>query len=203
MPDWDAKYAAGDDLFGAAPNEYVRRMATHPAFPGGPVLCLADGDGRNGTWLAAHGLEVTALDLSGVGTEKALARDRAAGVSVDRLVDDLADWTPPAGRTWGAVILIYLQSEPQVRARALRLAADALAPGGWLVLEAFARSRGAPTGIAPKDEAVLYDLPEILSTVPDLEVLEALEGRVLLDEGIRHRGEADIIRFTARKPALR
>lgn len=200
MPDWDAKYAAADNPFGAAPNEYVRRMATHPAFPGGPVLCLADGDGRNGSWLAARGLEVTALDLSEVGTGKAVARDRAAGVSVERLVADLADWTPPAGRSWGAVFLIYLQSEPEVRARALRLAADVLAPGGWLVLEAFARTKGAPTGLAPKDEAVLYHLAEIIGQVPGLEVLEALEGRVLLDEGIRHRGEADIIRFAARKP---
>ena len=198
MPDWDARYAAGDDIFGSAPNEYVRRMATHPAFPGGPVLCLADGDGRNGTWLAGRGLAVTAVDLSRVATEKARARDAAAGVNVERHTADLAEWNPPAGTVWASAFLVYLQCDPGTRERAIRLAADHLAPGGWLVIEAFARS---PHGhaLGPKDEAVLYSLDEIAKLTPDLIALEALEGTVMLDEGGRHQGAAAIVRYTGSK----
>lgn len=198
MPDWDARYAAGDDVFGSAPNEYVRRIATHPAFPGGPVLCLADGDGRNGTWLAGRGLKVTAVDISAVATQKALKRDDAAGVRVERHTADLAIWSPAAGARWASAFLIYLQSDPATRRRAIRLAADHLEPGGWLVIEAFAGSRGG-SPVGPSDEAVRYRLGEILELTPDLEALEALEGTVLLDEGERHRGAAGIVRYTGSK----
>ena len=198
MPEWDAKYARPEALFGDAPNEYVRRMATHPAFAATSALCLADGDGRNGTWLAGRGLAVTAVDSSTVGTEKARARDRAAGIDVERIVADLADWSP-SGRRWQSVFLIYLQSEPDIRMRAFTLGVEALEPGGWVVLEAFARVADAPSGSGPKDERVLYDLDEVERAARGLQVIEALQGRVLLDEGIRHQGPANVIRFAARK----
>ena len=59
------------------------------------VLCLADGDGRNGAWLAGRGLAVTAVDVSAVANEKAQALDRSRGVSVTRITADLAEWRPP------------------------------------------------------------------------------------------------------------
>src|SRR3546814_13047503 len=95
------------------------------------VLCLADGDGRIGCWLAARGLAVTALDVSAVATEKARTLDARHGVSVERLTADLADWTPESGRRWDAVFLIYLQSCWTLRRRALELGAAAPAPGRW------------------------------------------------------------------------
>jgi SAM-dependent methyltransferase len=199
MPDWDAKYAAPQALFGDAPNEYVRRIATRADFHATTALCLADGDGRNGAWLAGRGLSVTGVDSSAVATRKALDRDRAAGVAVERIVADIADWVPQ-GRCWQSVFLIYLQSEPVVRARALRLASESLEPGGWLVLEVFARTSNGGWGSGPKDTSVLYDLAEIEAATSGLDVIEALEGRVLLDEGVRHQGMSSIIRFAARRP---
>ena len=199
MPDWDAKYAKIDAPFGNAPNEYVRRIATRPDFHATSALCLADGDGRNGTWLAQRGIAVTAIDGSAVATQKALERDRAAGITADRITADVTRWEP-RGQTWQAVFLIYLQSDAEVRARALQLAAGVLEPGGWLVLEAFAKGPAALCEPGPKDDAVLYDMPEIESAAGGLEVVEALVGRVLLDEGVRHRGTGNIIRFAARRP---
>src|SRR5690606_6359947 len=96
--------------FGTAPNEYLRMVCARSGFAARTALSLADGDGRNGRWLARQGLAVTAVDVSAVATERALALDRAGGVAVERVTADLADWTPAAGRTWDAVVLIYLQS---------------------------------------------------------------------------------------------
>lgn len=198
MPDWDAKYATIDAPFGDAPNEYVRRIATRPDFHAASALCLADGDGRNGAWLAQRGMAVTAIDSSAVATQKAIERDRAAGITADRITADVTQWEPN-GRTWQAVFLIYLQSDAEVRIEALHLAARVVAPGGWLVLEVFAKGPAVHGEPGPKDDAVLYDLPEIESATADLQVIEALEGRVLLDEGVRHRGTGNIIRFAARR----
>ena len=199
MPDWDKKYAAGAAPFGDQPNQYVRQILARSDFGARSALCFADGDGRNGTWLARQGLEVTAVDLSRVATDKARERDRAAGVSVERITADLAEWTPPP-RTWQAVFVIYLQTEPEIRARALRLGAERLEPGGWLVVEGFAKPLAGRPDFGPDDASVLYDLSEIEAAVPSLIAIEAFTGRTRLDEGGRHQGEADVVRFAGRNP---
>ena len=151
---WDRRYrAAVAPPFGEAPNEYLRMVCARSDFAARRVLSLADGDGRNGAWLAGQGLTVTAIDVSAVASERAQALDRRRGVAVTRITADLADWQVPPGETWDAVFLIYLQGTGALRLRALALAAAALAPGGWLGVE-----------------------------------------------GPRHSGEAEIVRFAARRP---
>jgi SAM-dependent methyltransferase len=202
MTNWDAKYAAAErGLFGEEPNEYVREILARSDFRARSALCLADGDGRNGAWLAGQGLAVTAVDLSEVATEKARLRDRAAGVSVARITADLKDWIPPEGAAWDAVFLISLHCQQEVRNRAIRIAADALSPGGWFVIEGFAKAQAEAGNAGPDDPDILYDLAEIERAIPEFLVIEAFLGRTLLDEGKRHRGHAEIVRFAARKPS--
>lgn len=197
---WDKRYgAAAEPPFGTAPNEYLRMVCARSGFAARTALSLADGDGRNGRWLARQGLAVTAVDVSAVATERALALDRAGGVAVERVTADLADWTPAAGRTWDAVVLIYLQSDGRLRRRALEMAAAALAPGGWLVVEGFSKAQAGQPEMGPDDPDRLYSLEELCEALPGLQVVEALSGRVLLDEGTRHQGEAEVVRFAARR----
>lgn len=198
---WDKRYgAAQEPLFGEAPNDYLRMIRAHSGFAARRVLCLADGEGRNGAWLAEQGHEVTALDVSAVASERARDLDRRRGVSVERVVADLAAWSPAPGETWDAVFVIYLQGTKALRLRALKTATAALAPGGWLVVEGFSKAQAARPEIGPDDADRLYDLEEVLSATAGLQLVEALAGRVLLDEGPRHRGEAEVVRFTARRP---
>src|SRR6056297_4294940 len=105
MPDWDKRYAEAElsgAMFGRAPNNYLMQTAGRQDFDAASALCLADGDGRNGRWLGARGLKVTAVDLSAVGTKIATRLDSEAGVSVERIADDLASWVPAAHRRWDA-----------------------------------------------------------------------------------------------------
>ncbi len=199
---WDKRYrAATQPPFGEAPNEYLRMICARSDFAPRRVLALADGDGRNGAWLAARGCAVTALDCSAVATERAQELDRRRGVAVTRIVADLAEWTPAPGDSWDAVFVIYLQGTSALRLRTLETAAAALAPGGWLVVEGFSKAQGPRPGIGPDDPDRLYDLEELHAAAAGLQVVEALAGRVLLDEGPRHCGEAEVVRFTARRPA--
>jgi hypothetical protein len=197
---WDKRYlAAAEPPFGEAPNDYLRMICARADFAAQTALSLADGDGRNGCWLAERGFTVTAVDVSAVATERARALDRRRGVTVERVTADLADWMPEAGRFWDLVALIYLQGTSALRHRALEVAVAALAPGGWLVLEGFSKAQAKHSGMGPDDPDRLYDLDELYLAAKGLDVVEALAGRVRLDEGTRHQGAAQVVRFVARR----
>jgi len=200
MSDWDEKYAAAPDgLFGQAPNQYLRGIVARSDFAARTALCLADGDGRNSRWLALMGLETTAVDASAVAIRNARALDHAAGVTVERIVADLESWQPAEGRRYEAAFLFYFQGPAELRRRTLRVAWTALAPGGWLAVEAFAKAQGSRPG-GPDTPDHLYDLDEIAAALPGHRVVEALSGRVLLDEGRRHQGEVEVVRYLAARP---
>lgn len=198
---WDDKYAAvPDGLFGTAPNEYVREIAARSDFKARNGLCLADGDGRNSRWLALNGLIMTAVDQSSVACANGEALDKSAGVRVNRLVADLETWQPDGAQRWDAAFLMYLQAPQPVRRAGLRCAWEALSAGGWIVVEGFAKAQEAvPNGPGPGSPDLMYDLDEIESWLPDAAIVEALAGRIHLDEGGRHRGIAHVVRFAARK----
>jgi hypothetical protein len=73
---WDTRYSNANFCYGTEPNAFVAAMAGE--IPAGPVLCLAEGEGRNAVHLAQLGHAVTAVDQSAVGLAKAarLAADR-------------------------------------------------------------------------------------------------------------------------------
>ena len=199
MKDWNTRYAkAGTEadtrLFGDQPCEYLREVMARSDFSARSALCLADGDGRNGGWLAEQGLAVTAVDASSVATDLARTHDTARGVTVERIVGDLAAWSPPPGRSWDAVFLMYLQCEAAVRLHAARTAAAALTAEGFAPAGAGGRSLG------PEDPDLLYEMADLLDALPELEIMEALKGRIRVNEGQRHRGEARIARLLLRKP---
>ena len=199
--DWDARYAAASGgLFGDAPNVWLTMLMARADFAARSMLLPADGDGRNGTWVAAQGLSVTAVDISAVATGKARARDAAAGVWVERITADLRDWTPSPARRWAAAAILYLQGPPSLRWRAVDLAMAALEPGGWLILEGFSIEQ-ADHEIGPRDDDRLYDLDALCQRLgADWQVEEALTGRVCLREGPKHDGLAHVVRLAARAP---
>lgn len=203
--DWNKNYAAAgtapdERLFGDQPNEYIRQVMARSDFAPRSALCLGDGDGRNGGWLAEQGLVVTAIDVSTVATEQAIGHDCDRGVEVERIATDLADWTPPAGRTWDSVFLFYLQCESAVRNGVAARAAHALAPGGWFVAEGFAPTCTGGRSLGPDNPDLLYEMDDLKKALGGLVFIEALKGRILVNEGIRHRGEARVMRLLARRP---
>lgn len=205
-PDWEARYRdAPSALFGDAPNQYVREIVARSDFAPKSVLCLADGDGRNGRWLAEQGLEVSAVDVSFVAAEIARRKDADAGVRVARITGDLADWQPPHGAVWDAAFLIYLQSDPATRRQAVVTAVDHLRPGGWFIIEAFGvdplRPRGSGYAMGPDNPSLRYTLEELSAWLSGFQMMEALAGTVHLEEGEKHRGVASVVRVAARKPA--
>ena len=87
---WDQRYANKDYLFGTEPNEFLQDNVA--LLRSKKVLCLADGEGRNSVYLAGLGYDVTAVDSSKVGLEKAQQLAKAKGVTITTVHADLADY---------------------------------------------------------------------------------------------------------------
>lgn len=199
MANWDARYAAAPDgLFGSEPNQYVRQVIARSDFKARSGLCLADGDGRNSRWLAQQGLTMAAVDLSSVAVANGTALDLKARVHVERKVADLEIWQPSLGQSFEAVFLMYLQAPITARMAALKVGWKALSAGGWFVLEGFSKAQAVGEA-GPGDPDLLYGLQEVQRALPDASIMESLTGRVRLDDGGRHQGLAEVVRFAARK----
>lgn len=200
MADWNQRYADADArLFGENPNEYVREVMARSDVDIKSALMIADGDGRNGGWLAAQGIHVTAVDISAVATEQARAHDKDMGVTVERITADLETWSPGPGRTFDAAFMIYLQCENKVRRRAVEVAAAALNNNGWFCAEGFATGDDGSGELGPGKDDLLYDPESLLAALPEFRIVHALSGRVFLDEGVKHRGTGWVCRLLAQR----
>lgn len=187
---WDERYSEPGYAYGTGPNDFLVSVAD--GIPRGPVLCLAEGEGRNAVYLAQQGHQVTAVDQSPVGLAKARELARSRGVSIEAVAADLADYTIAAG-AWAGVVLIWAHLPPDLRRRVHAAAVRGLRPGGALVLEAYAPGQlGRGTG-GPPSRPLLMDLEALRSELDglDLEIARELEREV--HEGRFHDGRSAVV----------
>jgi SAM-dependent methyltransferase len=195
---WDERYRAGW-VFGQEPNAYLESQG-HRFHPGMKALAVADGQGRNGVWLAQRGLDVTSVDISPLALEhtRQLAQER--GVEVNTLCADLAAWTAPEA-AYDVIVEVFVHFPSTVRESIHAMLSRALKPGGLFLFECFHERQVGRTSGGPKDPDMLNTPEKLMRELKGFEFLELLEGRVLLAEGIRHQGEAWVVRALARRSA--
>jgi len=169
--DWDRRYADSGLVWSEEPNRFL--VAEAGELAPGRALDLACGEGRNALWLAKRGWEVTGVDFSEVGIDKARRRATEDGVEVVWVVSDLLDYEPPAA-AFDLVLLFYLQVPPDERRRIVRTAAATTAPGGTFLLVGHDR-RNVDHGYGgPTDTTVLYTPEEIVADLHGFEVAKAV-----------------------------
>ncbi len=196
--DWNERYAGDEYAFGTEPNDFL--VWVEPLLPRGRVLSLAEGEGRNATWLAGRGFDVWSVDGSTVGVEKTLRLAAERGVSVHAQVGDLADLAIAPG-AWDVVVSVFVHLPQPLRGALLRRAAAGLAPGGMYVMEAYAPDQiGRGTG-GPPDAALLAPLEELVEGLGGLELLHAAALEREVTEGRLHSGLASVVQILARRPA--
>jgi SAM-dependent methyltransferase len=194
---WDARYAAEDYLFGTEPNGYLASQA-HRLVAGRRALAVGDGEGRNAVWLARQGLEVTLVDISPVGLEKARRLARENGCRIETIAADLTSWDWPVGR-FDLAVEIFVHVPVAERRKIHRAMAASLAPGGLALVEAFQKRQADRPSGGPKSAPLLYDAVSLSEDFTELETLELLEGTVHLAEGTKHRGPAAVVRYLGRR----
>jgi SAM-dependent methyltransferase len=194
---WNDRYAAKHLVYGETANAFVQQCAAQ--IPAGPVLCLAEGEGRNAVHLAALGHQVTAIDQSPVGLAKARKLAAKRGVKVEFVVADLADYTI-APNTWAGIIAIFAHLPPPLRRRIHTEAAAGLRRGGVFVLEAYTTAQlDFGTG-GPTQPELLMRLEEVREELPGLVFLTGRELEREIIEGTGHTGPGAVVQILARRP---
>ena len=162
------------------------------------MLCLAEGEGRNAVFLAERGFQVTGVDGSKVGLEKAKRLARERGVKLETIVADLREYDPGSAR-WDAIVSIWCHLPPDLRAALHPKLVTALAPGGVLLLEHYhPRQLEYRTG-GPPDAKLLVTREELERDFASLSVLHAFEGERDVHEGSGHGGASYVTQLIARR----
>jgi len=198
---WDRRFSQAEGtLFGSDPNRWLAAQGPRLS-PGARVLCIADGEGRNGVWLAERGCDVVSFDISPVGVDRARRLAAQRGVRLDARIADIAGWhwEPDA---YDAVVGIFFQfAGPALRQRIFEGLAATLAPGGLLILEGYGpRQLRYRTG-GPGVQENLYTMPMLLHAFDGWPVLASRDADVDMAEGSGHHGRSHVVSAVLRKPA--
>jgi SAM-dependent methyltransferase len=192
--DWDRRYAGSELIWSAEPNRFFAGEVADLA--PGRALDLGCGEGRNAVWLAERGWEVTAVDFSQVGLDKAARLAEERGVCVEWVLADLREYVPPAG-AFDLVALLYLHVPAADRQAIHARAAQALAGGGVLLVVGHDATNPEHGHGGPQDPAILFTPEELVADVPELDIeraervrrpVETADGRVhAIDAVLRAR----------------
>ena len=174
---WNKKYS-GDGEFNLPEDpipELARRIET---LPGGRALDIATGTGRNAIYLAEHGYDVEAVDVSDEALKRARRRADERGVNIEWLRADLTDPDYDFETEVYDVITVSFFA-------ALELLPDlkeALAPGGVLVYDHHLRSSD-PIEIGPSNDRHCYRSNDLLRACLDLTILAYEERCRVVNDG--------------------
>ena len=153
--------------------------------PVGRAIDIAAGEGRNAIWLAERGWDATAVDYSSVAIDKARQIADRRGVTITTEVADLAEYVPTPGG-YDLVVIAYLQLVDAELTPILHRAAEAVAPGGKLVLVSHDLSNLESGYGGPQHPAVLTTPDQVVAALGDrltVELAEVAERHVQTDDG--------------------
>ena len=195
---WEARFAGPEYHFGTEPNAFLKSKAGLLK-PGQKALSIADGEGRNGVFLAEQGLDVLAMDFSPAALAKSQALARQRGVTIRTEQADLDTWRWPA-ETFDVVVAIFFQfCAPPLRTRVFDGIKRALKPGGLLLMEGYTpKQREYKTG-GPSEVENLYTRKLLEESFADFASVDIREYDSEIHEGPGHGGMSALIDLVGRK----
>lgn len=197
---WEERYSTPEYRFGKDPNEFLARCK--PLLPqSGKALAIADGEGRNGVWLAQQGLDVVSTEFSASALGKARALAAEQGVSLTFIETDVHTWDYPE-RTFDVVVEIFTQfSAPGQRTVKWAGMRRTLKPDGLLILRGYTPKQLDYATGGPKDIAHLYTREMLQDAFGDFGDIQIVEENIEMQEGPGHAGMSAVIGLTGYKPA--
>jgi SAM-dependent methyltransferase len=197
---WNSRFAATEAyVFGTAPNAFL--ASCRDLLPkAGRALAIADGEGRNGVFLAECGLEVVSVDFSPAAQAKAQALAAARGVTIETVTADILAWDWPEA-AFDVIAAIFFQfAEPPERAEIFAHIRRALKPGGLLILEGYRPEQIAYGTGGPKTPENMYTRALLEDAFGDFDGVVITEHDTEMNEGVGHSGMSAVIDLVARKP---
>ncbi len=196
--DWNERYNSSAYLFGKEPSQFLIKHAQFLS-SGRKALCVADGEGRNGVWLAEQGINVHAIDTSSVALEKAdlLAAERGVTLTLEQC--DVVNWHWPEA-VYDYVIGIFMQfSKPPERDRLFAAMKNALKPNGLIFLHGYTPQQLEFRTGGPSEVENLYTEELLRQSFHDYEIITLQSYVMHLSEGTAHVGASALIDLVARK----
>jgi len=196
---WNKRFDKEEFIFGKEPNEYLVEQSRKYLKPSDKVLCIADGEGRNGVWLAKQGMQVVGFDVSDIALEK--AKQFAIGNQVE-IAYSLSDtdgfnWQE---NTYDAVVGIFIQfAEPKMRARIFKFVHKALKPEGIFILQGYTPKQLEYKTGGPSLRDHLYTEEMIRELAKEFQILDLYCYEKALNEGARHSGMSALLGLVAKK----
>jgi SAM-dependent methyltransferase len=162
---WDARYSEKALVWSAEPNQFLPPIVER--LGPGTALDLACGEGRNAIWLARRGWDVTGVDYSSVGIEK--ARKIAGDEAITWQVADITVYDPVS--RFDLVIIVYVHVDDDDMRALFERATAALAPGGTLIAVGHAL-RNLTDGVGgPSNPDILWSVDRMTPLVGNLNVV--------------------------------
>lgn len=194
---WDQRYSSEHYVYGTEPNGFLAEQVAE--LPKGKILCLADGEGRNSVWLAQQGFEVTAVDSSMVGLNKAQQLAQGRGVSIQTVLADLADYDMGTEH-WDAIVSIFCHLPSTVRLPVHQRCVRAIRPGGVMLLEAYTPNQLTFKTGGPPSADLMTTASDLSRELAGLDFIRLEECVRDVIEGEFHTGPGAVVQAIARKP---
>lgn len=180
---WDERFKGKDFTFGKEPNPFLKKHIH--LLPRGKTLDLASGEGRNAVFLAQHGFDVDAVDISEVGLKKTQKLAKEAGVKVHTICADLKVY-PIEKEKYDLIANFYFLSRsliPKIK--------KGLKKGGRIIFETYILEHRNISSEGPKDRKYYLKPNELLWLFKDSRVLFYREG--IFKEGGRRKAVASLL----------
>lgn len=196
---WEDRYRSSEFyLFGQEP---ARFLIENPWLvrPGGSVLSVADGEGRNAVYLAKRGMRAAAFDLAPTAVERAKALALRENVALDTRVSRWEDWD--WSLKFDIVLGVFIQfADPGFRERQFADMAGSVKPGGRMVLHGYTPDQIALGTGGPSAAEYLYTEALLRDAFDGWTIERLATYERELQEGRAHSGRSALIEFVARKP---
>lgn len=162
---------------------------------------MADGEGRNGVWLAEQGLKVHAVDFSPIAQAKAEHLAKARGVEIAFEQADLLNWDWGADR-YDVIVAIFVQfADSRARPALFAKMRRALRRGGLLILQGYRPEQLKYGTGGPSSADNMYTEAILREAFAEFEIVHLSEHDDFISEGYKHHGMSALIDMVARKPA--
>jgi cyclopropane fatty-acyl-phospholipid synthase-like methyltransferase len=195
---WNERFSAPGYHFGTEPNEFLQSQA-HLLKPGQTALSIADGEGRNGVFLAERGLDVLSVDFSAPALAKARELATSRGVALRIEQADLMRWTWPAVQ-FDVMAAIFIQfATAEERPHVFAGIKQALKPGGLLLMQGYRPEQLAYGTGGPKQIGNLYTRALLEEAFADFASIDIREHDDVIREGTAHSGMSALIDLVGRK----
>ena len=194
---WETRFGAPGYLFGKEPNAFLKSQA-HRLRAGQTALTVADGEGRNGVWLAEQGLDVLAIDFSPTALAKARVLAQQRGVRLATEVADVTSWRWPKS-AFDVIPAIFIHLAPAERTAFFLNLKAALKPGGLLLMQSYRPEQLKYRTGGPSDAERTCTRALLEAAFGDLSELDIREHDSVLNEGTAHVGMSALIDLVGKK----